>query len=124
MSQVSAGRKVYRPAAQRAVIERLHKLCSKLCQAQSNRVEFLSLAFKHGLGAEIRHYTLWDEGWEGLGERQWDDCFECGDSEQVIAEVVTRARQENFLDAIRAYCTVPGAYESWLSYADRQTCLF
>ena len=114
----------YRPASERAVIDRLHKLCPKLHQAQSNRIEFLCLAFKHGLGAEIRHYTLWDEGWEGLGDRQWDDCFENGDADDVIAAVVTRARQEGFLDAIRDYCTVPGAYERWLSYADRQAGLF
>lgn len=113
-----------RPADQRAVIERLHKLCTKLHQAQSNRVEFLCLAFKNGLGCEIRHYTLWDEGWEGLGERQWGDCFEYGDAEAVIADVVTRARKEGFLDAIRDYCTVAGAYERWLSCADRQACLF
>jgi hypothetical protein len=38
--------------------------------------------------------------------------------------VVERARRENFLDAVRDYCTAPGAFERWLSYADRQACLF
>jgi hypothetical protein len=25
---------------------------------------------------------------------------------------------------VRDYCTAPGAFERWLSYADRQACLF
>jgi hypothetical protein len=47
-----------------------------------------------------------------------------GDAESVIAEVVMLARQEDFLDAIRTYCNMPGAFERWLSYADKQSVLF
>jgi hypothetical protein len=47
-----------------------------------------------------------------------------GDAESVIAEVVTRARQEDFLDAVRAYCNMPGAFERWLACADKQSVLF
>jgi hypothetical protein len=108
-----------RSAEQRAIIDKLHRLCGKLGKERRYRVEFVCLALIH-----VTHYTLWDEGWEGLGERQWDTCFEMGDSELVIADVVERARRENFLDAVRDYCTAPGAFERWLSYADRQACLF
>ena len=113
-----------RSAEQRAIIDKLHRLCGKLGKERRYRVEFVCLAFIHGLVNDVTHYTLWDEGWEGLGERQWDTCFEMGDSELVIADVVERARRENFLDAVRDYCTAPGAFERWLSYADRQACLF
>lgn len=113
-----------RSAEQRAIIDKLFRLRQKIYQERSHRVEFVCLALKHGLASEVIHYELWDEGWEGLGERVWDACFEMGDSELVIADVVERARRENFLDAVRDYCTAPGAFERWLSYADRQACLF
>jgi len=38
--------------------------------------------------------------------------------------VVTQARNEDFLDTIREYCNVPGAFERWLGYADGQMELF
>lgn len=113
-----------RSAEKRIVIAKLHRLCQKVGQERHYRVEMICLALKHSLVDDVIRYTLWDEGWEGLGERQWDSCFEMGDSELVIAEVVERARRENFLDAVRGYCSTPGAFERWLSYADRQACLF
>ena len=109
---------------QRTVINKMHLLVQKLHRERRYRVEFVCLALKYGLVDAVINYELWDEGWEGLGERQWDDCFEMGDYEMVIAEVVERARREKFLDAVRNYCTAPGAYDRWLSYADRQASLF
>ncbi len=111
---------------QRQVIGRLHRLRHKigLATGMKYRVEFLALTFKHGLVDDICHYRLWDEGWEELGERQFDTCFEMGDYESVIAEVVTQARKENFLDAIKHYCNMLGAYERWIGYADKQSALF
>ncbi len=117
-----------RSHSQREIIDRLHGLRRKiyLCSEQGfqSRVEFLCLAFRYGLGADIRDYQLWDEGWEELGERQWDTCFEMGDAEQVISEVVQRARAQGFIDAVREYCNVPGAFERWENYADRQGAIF
>jgi hypothetical protein len=115
--------KPYRTPAQLGAIKKLSGLTLKLGGAREHRVEFLCLAFKHDLVREITHYKLWDQGWEGLGERQWDDCFEMGDAELVIGEVVARAKQEGFLPAIEKYCSAPGAFERWLSL-DRQTELF
>lgn len=115
-----------RDHGQRKIIDRLHSLHRKVGMASGMkyRAEFLCLAFKHGLVDDICHYRLWDEGWEGLGERQFDTCFEMGDSESVIAEVVTQARKEGFLEAIQHYCNMPGAFERWLGIADKQQKLF
>lgn len=118
------GRASVRPNGERVIIGELHRLCGKLHLAQAHRVEFVCLALQHGLDSDIRHYRLWDEGWEGLGDRQWDNCFENGDAEEVIAQVVARARQGNFLESVRRYCNMPGAYERWLACADRQSLLF
>ena len=75
------------------VYRNLHQLASKVHQFKS-RVEFLVLAFKYGVVREITSYELWDRGYEGLGERQFDTCFEMGDSEEVIAELIRAARTE------------------------------
>ena len=107
-----------------AVVSRLARLAPNLYKSQQNRIDFVCVALEHGLVQAITSYALWDAGWEGLGERQWDGCFEQGDAEEVIAEVVCRARAGGFLDAVRDYCNVPGAFERWLSYADRQGSLF
>lgn len=112
-----------RSAAERFAINKLHRLTSKLGSERQYRVDFLCIAFKHDLVRDVTCYRLWDEGWEGLGERQWDDCFEMGDYEEVVAEVVARAKVEGFLAAIQKYCTVPGAFERWLSY-EKQGELF
>lgn len=111
---------------QRGIIDKLHGLRRKVGMSNGikHRVEFLTLAFKHGLVKDICQYRLWDEGWDGLGERTFDTCFEMGDSDEVIAMVVTQARSEGFLDVIQHYCNVPGSFERWLEYADKQQKLF
>jgi hypothetical protein len=117
-----------RDSEQPKVIDRLFWLRRRIYQygnaGLQHRIEFLCLAFKHDLVWDICHFRLWDEGWEELGERQWDTCFEMGDSERVIPGAVTLARQESYIDAIRDYCTTAGAFERWLRYADRQAALF
>lgn len=99
----------------------LHGLTTKLHHFKA-RVEFLRLAFKHGLVSQITRYELWDR-YEGLGERQFDTCFEMGDSEDVIAELITVARKEGFIDSIRIWCGGE-SFDRWCSYADRQGQLF
>jgi len=113
--------------SKRKIIDRLHRLTLDRkgigigCDMKY-RVEFLSLAFKHDLVDDIISYRLWDAGWEGLGERQFDCCFEMGDSEYVIADLVQQARNEGFLDKVQAFCN-PEGFQRWLSYADRQLSL-
>jgi len=87
------------------------------------RVQFVELAFRHGLVNDIIHYVLWDEGYEGLGERQFDTCFEMGDSEDVIAALFKTARQEGFIDSVRQWCGEE-SFNRWCLYADRQSNLF
>ena len=112
----------------RQVINRLHRLRRKISQTGTqgfkSRVEFLCLAFRHELDADIRHYRLWDEGWEDLGERQWDTCFEMGDAPLVIGEVMRQARQHGFVESIKRYCNLPGAFERWQACANQQAELF
>lgn len=88
-----------------------------------DRVEFLSLAFKHRLVEAIIRYELWDEGWEGLGERQFDACFEMGDGTEVVAALIKRAGQEGFLDAIQMQVDQE-TFARWLQYENRQKALF
>lgn len=110
------------PAQPVAVCRTLHKLSSKLHVFQA-RVQFVVLAFKYGLVDDITSYTLWDRGFEGLGERQFDTCFEMDDSEEVIAELIQTARKEGFIDSIQTWCGNE-SFARWCSYADRQAELF
>jgi len=108
-------------AANASVCRTLHKLTNKLHVFKS-RVEFVVLAFKHGLVEDITTYALWDR-YEGLGERQFDACFEMGDSQDVIAELIKTARAEGFIDSIQQWCGEQ-SFARWCGYADRQGRLF
>lgn len=105
-----------------AVCRTLHKLSTEL-HVYKNRVAFVVLAFKHRLVDDIIDYTLWDRGYEGLGERQFDTCFEMGDSEDVIAALIKTARAEGFIDYMREWCGEE-SFARWSRYADRQGELF
>lgn len=105
-----------------AACRTLHQLVDKLHLFKS-RVRFVELAFKHGLVEDITSYTLWDKGYEGLGERQFDTCFEMGDSEDVIAALINTARAEGFIDSIQQWCGEQ-SFARWCGYADRQISLF
>ena len=117
-----------RDPGQRKAIDRLHKLIHKVYQpgeeGRAFRVEFVCVALANGIEDEIISYQLWDEGWEGLGERQWDCCFEMDDAERVIADVVIRARKGGFLSAVRDYCGTQAVFDRWLGYSDKQAVLF
>lgn len=108
--------------SQTDICRTLQKLALKL-DLFKHRVEFIVLAFKHGLVESIVTYELWDRGYEGLGERAYDTCFEMGDSQEVIAEVITIARRDGFIDAVRLWCGEE-SFARWCSYADRQGTLF
>ena len=45
-----------------------------------------------------------DRGFEGVGERQFDTCFEMGDSQDVIAALIKSARAEGFIDNVQIWC--------------------
>lgn len=105
-----------------AVCRSLLRLTTKLNGFKA-RVEFVVLAFKNGLVDDITSYTLWENGYEGLGEREFDTCFEMGDYEDVIAELIKTARAEGFIDAIQKWCGEQ-SFIRWCGYADRQGELF
>jgi hypothetical protein len=104
------------------VYAKLQRLTATLDVFKS-RVEFVVLAFKYRLVSEITSYELWDRGYEGLGEREFDACFEMNDSEEVIAELIRTARKEGFIDSIKEWCGNE-SFARWCSYADRQGELF
>ncbi|MFJ7794375.1 hypothetical protein [Pseudomonas sp. NPDC096950] len=104
------------------VYEKLQRLTHSL-DAFKSRVEFVVLAFKYRVVSEITTYELWDRGYEGLGEREFDTCFEMGDSEDVIAELIKTARKEGFIDSVKEWCGNE-SFDRWCSYADRQAELF
>lgn len=106
------------------IIDKFFCFCQKVYQECSYCVEFVCFVFKYGLVSEVIYYELWDEGWEGLGEWVWDVCFEMGDFELVIVDVVECVCCENFFDVVCDYCMVFGVFECWLSYVDCQVCLF
>lgn len=87
------------------------------------RVEFLRLAFRYNVADEIINYEIWDLGFEGVGERQFDTCFEMGDSQDVIAQLIRHARAEAFIENVQIWCGQE-SFEKWVSYADRQGELF
>ena len=107
-----------------AILKKLHKLARKLYAHRRYRVEFLSLMIKNGLEDEIESYRAWDRGYEDLGPRQIDSCFEMGDSQLVIADLIGKARKENFLDRVKTFCETEEVFMRWLGYADKQAVLF
>lgn len=128
MGRATAPNGSYRNPEQVKVIKRLHKLaCSRgssgIAGDTKYRVEFLALTFKHHLVKEITRYELWDEGWKGLGEREFDTCFEMGDSTEVVAALIHKARAENWLDSIESQLNQE-TFIRWLGYDIRQRSLF
>ncbi len=105
-----------------ALCKELFRLTRDLHKFEA-RVEFLRLAFRYNLADEIINYEIWDRGFEGVGERQFDTCFEMGDSQDVIAALIKSARAEGFIESVRIWCGQE-SFEKWVSYADRQGELF
>lgn len=106
-----------------AAVPRVLLQLTKTLHLFKSRVRFVELAFKHSLVEEITSYGLWDKGYEGLGERQFDACFEMGDSEKVIAALITTARAEGFINSVREWCG-DESFSRWCGYADKQGQLF
>jgi len=86
------------------------------------RIEFVTLALRHELVREIESYSLWDAGYEGLGGRTLDTCFEMGDADAVAAGVVEHARAHAYEDRARAQIG-EDQYARWALEADRQGSL-
>lgn len=83
------------------ICKRLLKLSRQVHQFKA-RVEFVTLAFQHDLVEAIVGYELWGHGFEGLSERAFDNCFEMGDSDDVIAALITTARRDGFIQKIES----------------------
>jgi hypothetical protein len=103
------------------VIRELYALRNRIYNNFQSRVKFIQLAYRHDLVEAITRYELWDAGWEGLGERQFDTCFESGDSQDVIAELIKDARLKGYMANIERALGCPSEIARWNSYADRQS---
>jgi hypothetical protein len=57
------------------------------------RIEFLVTLFRNNLCNYVRSYELFDE--YGIGERDFDTCFEMHDGDDVIRGVIAIAREES-----------------------------
>lgn len=57
------------------------------------RIEFLVTLFRNNLCTYVRSYKLFDE--YGIGERDFDTCFEMHDADDVIRGVIVAAREES-----------------------------
>lgn len=116
-----------RDVFQRDVINQLISLIPNLYKAgevgRNSRIEFVCLALENSIEDCIISNQLIDEGWHGLGERQWAACFEGGDSEVVIAQVVSRARNDGYLYAVRDYCGTKSNFERWIGFSDIQLAM-
>ncbi len=108
-------------------IKRLYALRRAVSQTGKRgfeaRVEFVRLAYRHDLVADITSYRLWDQGYEELGERTFDTCFEMGDSAEVIAELIREARQLGYVENIRQELGCDESFARWCSYAEAQLSL-
>jgi hypothetical protein len=57
------------------------------------RIEFLVTVFRNNLCSYVRRYDLFDEF--GIGERDFDTCFEMHDGDEVIKGLILVAREES-----------------------------
>jgi|TARA_B110000196_G_C21152144_1_gene670474 hypothetical protein len=57
------------------------------------RIEFLATLFRNNLCSYVRNYDLFDEF--GVGERDFDTCFEMHDGDEVIKGLMLIARDES-----------------------------
>lgn len=112
---------------QSAIIRKIYALRHTVYRAtpagREARIEFMRLALKYGLADAIRHHDLWDRGYQGLGERQFDTCFEMGDADEVGVAVLKAAREEGFLPEMQRLFSV-SSMEHWANKLDAQMALF
>lgn len=120
MSAARAATKFSHPKI--AIIRKLHTLAAKT-HIFEHRVAFVKLAYSHGLVRGIVDYTFWDAGFEGLGERQLDDCFEMGDAEEVAIELIKDARANGYVENVRSHFG-DEAFNRYSARVDRQASLF
>lgn len=94
------------------VIKQLQELKPQLDSASPKpRIEFAILVFKFDLYREFISYEIYDEF--GLGERDFDTCFEMNDGDVVVHGVMVEALQH---DGMRRIISALGAaiWDAWM----------
>lgn len=86
------------------------------------RVAFATTTIRHDLHKALDSYAIWDAGFEGLGPRQFDTCFEMGDSDDVGAAIVNDARTHGYVDKVINNFS-ERVWGRWAAINDAQGCL-
>lgn len=106
-----------------------HDICLKLVKMTpkledlKTRIEFLVLVITYGLGHELRNYALQDMGYDRLGARHFDACFEMDDNGATVAGLLARARADGFVDKLIADVG-QAQYDEWCAKYEPQGTLF
>jgi len=90
-------------------------------KGQRARITFATITIRYGLFKALDAYELWDAGFEGLGPRQFDTCFEMGDSGEVGAGIVKDARANGYVDTVVSHFS-ENVWARWAAINDAQGC--
>jgi hypothetical protein len=92
------------------VLSQLQTLKPMLGTQFKTRVKFVVLCFTHKLTTSLVRYEYYDK--YGIGERDFDACFEMGDSSEVIQAVLKRlgSSAQDIIDREMGQ----GSYQQWL----------
>ena len=101
------------------VLLQLKTLKPTLGSCFSSRVKFVVLCLTHQLTTGVVRYEYYDS--HGIGERDFDTCFEMNDASIVMREVIKRlgSSAESIIDRELGQ----GTYQHWLDI-DPQKSMF
>lgn len=106
----------YYDFSQMEAIAKLKKLKSKLAQkGPKHRIDFAQTVFKAGLYRDLIEYNLYDT--YGLGERDFDTCFEMNDGAVVVHGVMKAAQSDADLER---NIKETGSWDSWMETFSKQ----
>lgn len=107
-------------------VKKLYNLRSKIGLSGTAgfraRVAFATTTVRCDLCKMLDSYQLWDAGFDGLGPRQFDTCFEMGDGDDVGASIVKDARTHGYAEKVKEQFS-ERVWSRWVSICDAQGCL-
>ncbi|APD92062.1 hypothetical protein BM525_19460 (plasmid) [Alteromonas mediterranea] len=98
-------------------ISKLKRLKSKIGLAddkgRKHRIDFIATVLIHQLKDELNSYQLFDE--HGIGERDFDTCFEMHDGDLVVHGLVALAKKNYWLKANMKKAFGPACFNDWVA---------
>ena len=88
----------------------------------AKRIEFLVTLFQSNLCQYVRSYELFDD--YGIGERDFDTCFEMHDGAQVVNAVIDAARKDPALKKAIIRDMGKATFDSWDALTPKTIDLF